>query len=469
MVIHPLLDFLRRLRSSDQTRSTPDAELLTRFSGSRDEAAFTTLVQRHGPMVYRLCVRVLDDSPDVEDAFQATFIVLARRASTVPRPELLGSWLYEVAYRTALKLRAKAARRRACVREERTVDHANPAEEAVRREVRQRLDAELSRLPDRYRIPLVLHYLEGLTQEEVGKLLGCPRSTITTRLARACERLRGRLTRRGLTLSSAGLLAALAEEASAALPATLLDTTVKAARLFLAGGSALGTETAVALTEGVLQAMFLTKVKIALVCVLVLGAVATGAGILASGMQRPVEAAQDQSERPGDDYRRAEAPQPDKNLSKKDDVPPLAGLPAHFILILFGDLQPGRINPLLKEQYQVAREEAEGRWRVIHTAKAAEFGSLNSVLVQNCLAGFRDLLQAELDLCRIRGDVLSVLEGQVKRTKDLQAICQTKYDRGGIDITTFNLARFNRIRAEIWLERYKANGKLPADAPALPR
>jgi RNA polymerase sigma factor (sigma-70 family) len=227
--------------------------------------------------VLRLCVRVLGDSPDAEDAFQAAFLVLARRASSLSRPELLGNWLYGVAYRTALKVRADAARRQTSGRDGHAVDCANPAEEAAGRELRRMLDYELSRLPDRYRVPVVLHYLEGYTQEEVAQLLGCPRNTIATRLARARERLRGRLARSGVVLSTGGLAAALSEEASAGLPTTLLDATLKAATLFAAGESALVPATVVAFAEGVIQAMFLTKVKIVLGCILLLGAVATGA------------------------------------------------------------------------------------------------------------------------------------------------------------------------------------------------
>jgi RNA polymerase sigma factor (sigma-70 family) len=286
MAVNPVLDFLRWFRASDQVRKSPDAEVLARFVSSRDEAAFTALVQRHGPMVLRVCVRILGNSPDAEDAFQAAFLVLARRASSVSRPELLGNWLYGVAHRTALKVRANTARRQSFRRDGGPVDGSDPANEASRRELRRVLDHELSRLPDRYRVPLVLHYLEGRTQEEVAHLLGCPRNTVATRLARACERLRGRLARNGVALSSGALAAALSEEASAALPATLLDATVKAAMLFVAGGSALPS-TVTLIAEGVIQAMFITKVKVALACVLLLGAVATGAGVLARQGQTP--------------------------------------------------------------------------------------------------------------------------------------------------------------------------------------
>ncbi len=292
MAVNPVLDYLRRIRTSAQVRRTPDAELLARFVKSRDEAAFAALVQRHGPMVLRLCVRMLGDSADAEDAFQATFLVLARRGPTVSRPELLGNWLYGVAYRTALKVRADAARRLTVVKPKATANDAEPSEEASRRELRRMLDRELSGLPDRYRAPLVLHYLEGRTYEEVAQLLGCPRNTIATRMARGCERLRGQLARSGLAWSSGALAVVLSEETSAAVPTALRDATVKAALAFLAGSSALAPATIVAFAEGVMKAMFLTKVKVALGCVLLLGAVATGAGMLTHPSQVPADPAQ---------------------------------------------------------------------------------------------------------------------------------------------------------------------------------
>src|SRR5271166_3611996 len=135
MAVHPVLHFLRRIRASDQARKTPDAELLARFVASCDEAAFAALVKRHGPMVLRLCVRVLGNSPDAEDAFQAAFLVLARRASSVSRPELLGNWLYGVAHRTALKVRANTARRQSFRRDGGPVDGSDPADEASQREL----------------------------------------------------------------------------------------------------------------------------------------------------------------------------------------------------------------------------------------------------------------------------------------------------------------------------------------------
>src|SRR5262249_17501866 len=148
-----------------------------------DEAAFTALVNRHGPMVLGVCRRVLRPAHDADDAFQATLLVLLRKARPLRRPELLGNWLYGVAHRTALKARTLAAKRRA--RERPVVDHlaGAPSPTAAWGDVRPVLDEEVSRLPAKYRAPVVLCYLEGKTNEEAARLLGCPTGTVFSRLA----------------------------------------------------------------------------------------------------------------------------------------------------------------------------------------------------------------------------------------------------------------------------------------------
>jgi RNA polymerase sigma factor (sigma-70 family) len=288
---HPTLRFIRRITLANG--QTADADLLKRFIASREEAAFAELVRRHGPTVLGVCVRLLGDTPDAEDAFQATFLVLARRASSVARPELLANWLYGVARRTALKARADAAsRRRHEERAARPEPAADLAEEVLWRDLRPVLEDELSRLPARYRVPLVLCHIDGQTHEEVARRLGCPRETITTRLVRARARLRSRLVRRGVALS-AGALAVLlsADKLSAAVPAGLEDGTVRSALGFAAGrGAAAGVASSrvVALAEGVLKAMWMIKLKVVTALLVAVGIVAGGAGILV----RPTTAAE---------------------------------------------------------------------------------------------------------------------------------------------------------------------------------
>jgi RNA polymerase sigma factor (sigma-70 family) len=277
--VHPVIRFIRGL-TARPSGDPGDGALLARFVGERDEAAFAALLQRHGPMVHGVCRRVLGDGPDADDAFQATFLVLVRKAGSIGRPGLLGNWLYGVASRTALKARAVVARRRAELRPLPEVAVSDPVEDVLWRDLRPVLDEELSRLPDRYRTAVVLCDLEGRTHEEAARSLGCPRETVTTRLTRARARLRSRLVRRGLTLS-AGLLATVlaGKAAPAAPPAGLVDFTTRAALHFAAGQAAAGAipPQVAALTGGVLRAMFWSQLRRVVVGLAAVACCAAGA------------------------------------------------------------------------------------------------------------------------------------------------------------------------------------------------
>jgi RNA polymerase sigma factor (sigma-70 family) len=262
-----------------------DGQLLDRFTARRDEVselAFAELVGRHGPMVLGVCRRALRDPHDVDDAFQATFLVLVRKAGSIARRGPLAPWLYGVASRTARGARARAAGRRA--REGRVIDieRAGPRHEAVEPDLAAALDEELSRLPEKYRAPLVLCELEGKSRKEAAALIGVPEGTISSRLARGRSLLRERLVRRGLAPASGALAAVLSREASAAVPAALAGTTVRAASCFAAGPAAAGpvSASALALAEGVLKTMLLTKLKVAATA-LALSVVGTGVVVMA--------------------------------------------------------------------------------------------------------------------------------------------------------------------------------------------
>jgi RNA polymerase sigma factor (sigma-70 family) len=260
-----------------------DGELLQAFVAHADAAAFAELVRRHGPMVLGVCRRVLGHAHDAEDAFQATFLVLARRAAAVRPRELVGNWLYGVAFRTALKARARAAKRRARERQVTDVPTTEAADAAVWRDLQPLLDEEVNRLPDKYRVPVVLCDLEGRSQRDAARHLGWPEGTLTTRLARARRLLAKRLTRRGVALSAAALAVTLAQQAAAAtVPAALVGSTVQAATLVAAGQAATAVVSAevAALTQGVLQAMFVTKLKSALLVLLTVALCGAGSGLL---------------------------------------------------------------------------------------------------------------------------------------------------------------------------------------------
>jgi RNA polymerase sigma factor (sigma-70 family) len=277
-VLHYIRDIVRRASSAD----VPDAQLLDQFIASRDEAAFAALVNRHGPMVLAVCRRKLGQIHDAEDAFQATFLVLARKAAKIGRPELVGNWLYGVACRTAAKARTNARKREA--RERLMANLPEPRIPDQSPDLRPILDEEVCRLPAKYRAPFVLCYLEGKSSEEAAQWLGCPKGTVHSRLAWARQRLRSRLIRRGVALSAALLTTRFTQEtASASVPAVLAAQTVKAALLFAVGeAAAVGTVSipVLILTRGVLQAMFVAKLTIPVVFLLALAVLSAGVGVL---------------------------------------------------------------------------------------------------------------------------------------------------------------------------------------------
>src|SRR5262245_45172386 len=191
------LGYLRRLADAGEAGALSDAELLQRFVRCRDEAAFEVLLWRHGPLVLGVCRRVLRQEQDAEDAFQAAFLTLAKKAHAVARQASLAGWLYKVAFRIALKGRARKVRRP--LTEPLTEPPVAAGEEEVLwRDLRPVLDEEVGRLPEKYRAPVLLCYLQGLTYEEAARQLGCPLGTLSIRLKRARERLHACLTQRGL-------------------------------------------------------------------------------------------------------------------------------------------------------------------------------------------------------------------------------------------------------------------------------
>jgi RNA polymerase sigma factor (sigma-70 family) len=264
-----LLRYLRRL-ARPAGGGLSDGQLLERFVRDRDEAAFELLVWRHGPMVLNVCRRLLP-AADAEDAFQATFLVFVRKAHAVRQREGLAGWLYRVAYRVALRARGGAAKRARYEKPGVDLDTVPGPAEAGWSDLRPVLDEEISRLPERYRVPVVLCYLEGRTNQEAAAHLGCAEGTVASRLARARERLRARLTRRGLLLGAGALGVALTGEVSAGVPPALVETTLRAA-------AGLASPRAAALAEGVMRTMLLTKVRIAVVVLLLAGAAGIGGG-----------------------------------------------------------------------------------------------------------------------------------------------------------------------------------------------
>ena len=253
-----------------------DAQLLELFltrGGEDAEDAFAALVKRHGSMVLGVCRRMLPGSHDAEDAFQATFLILVRRAASIGRREQLANWLYGVAVRTAKEARRRAARRHARERRLMDVSKVEPAHVEDQAELLPLLDEELNRLPPRYRAALVVCELEGKSRREAAELLGLPEGTLSTHLARGRKLLRERLVKRGVSLGIGAWAGLPGGAVDAAVPDRLLDSTIRAALGPVSGGVASGTvsATVAALAEGVLKMMVLTRLTLLVAGLMVVG------------------------------------------------------------------------------------------------------------------------------------------------------------------------------------------------------
>jgi RNA polymerase sigma factor (sigma-70 family) len=223
---NPILQLIHRVVEDPKVAQLPDRDLLERFQAQQDHASFHTLLRRHGPMVLDVCRGLLSDGPDAEDAFQATFLVLAQKSGSIRKGASLGSWLHGVAHCTALKARTRSAVRQK--HEARAPQRqASEADDLSWREVRQVLHEELGGLPERYREPLVMCYLQSARQQCAAARLGLAERTLRERLERGRELLRRRLVRRGLGLGAVLAVAAWpAGAVSAAIPAALGDSTL---------------------------------------------------------------------------------------------------------------------------------------------------------------------------------------------------------------------------------------------------
>jgi RNA polymerase sigma factor (sigma-70 family) len=301
-------------RSLDRVRATlvcndetelSDGQLLSRFLDGRDGDAFAALVRRHGPMVLGVCRRIVGDAHEAEDAFQATFLVLARRAGAVVPRERVGGWLYGVAVRTAREARSMRLRRTAKVAPQ--AELPEPAAKSADpdcAELRLLLDRELERLPEHYRLPVVLCELEGRSRQEVARQLRIPEGTLSSRLAKARRLLARRLKQRGLALPASALALSVAADAAAACPPELIGSTVRAALPYAAGQAAGLSPSVAALCQGVSKILFLARLRqvaFALTAILLLAGL--GGSLLLVGAEEP---------RPAPNSEKKDAAAPDK-------------------------------------------------------------------------------------------------------------------------------------------------------------
>ena len=284
---------IREMVLAHDAAGVTDSQLLKLFLTDHDEAAFEAIVRRHGPMVLGVCKRVLQNASDADDAFQATFLVLVRKATTLAQPELLGHWLYGVAYQTARAARNAANRRRA--EEGQVIPKQGESAPNEWRDVLPILDAELNRLPAKYARPSCSAICNRRVAKRSPRRIGLPEGTLASRLARARAHLAKRLTRRGVTLSGAAVAATLGETA-AAPSAALVQLTVQAGTASIAGQSAalgVGSAKAIKLSETVLKMMLLNKLKLASAFILSCALLTAGVGTWTAQYARSSAAATD--------------------------------------------------------------------------------------------------------------------------------------------------------------------------------
>jgi RNA polymerase sigma factor (sigma-70 family) len=286
-----VLEHLRKLTDPTRAWDLSDADLLERFRLRREEAAFTLLVQRHGPMVLAVCRRILGDAHEAEDAFQATFLVLVRNAGTIRKQQSLAPWLHGTAARISHKARIRCARHRRLGQAGQPDIHDDPSDSVAAQELRAALDEEIARLPAKYRTPLVLCYLAEKSHEQAAMELGWPKSSVTARLAKARELLHLRLTRRGFIVP-AGLLAALLTETTAdAAPPSLLTLSTVRLTFQTLSSKTLTTSSAAALAGSFSKGTTVLKLAVTLTLLATLGfAAALGYRMVVSGFSSPAKA-----------------------------------------------------------------------------------------------------------------------------------------------------------------------------------
>jgi RNA polymerase sigma factor (sigma-70 family) len=277
MAIHPVNEVVQHLRRSvilSEENERDDGELLESYLSQREELALELLVRRHGPMVWGVCQRMLHNPQDAEDAFQTTFLVLVRKAQSIHPRAMVANWLYGVAHQTALKARSMISKRK--LRETQVTEMPEPilSEPESWHDLQPILDNELSRLPNDYRVVLILCDLEGQSRKEVAQLLGVPEGTVASRLARARTILAKRFARRGIVLSTSLVTTTLSSGmASVPLPSSVLTSTIEISTLFASGQSIKGilSPSVTVLMNGVMKAMIVTKIKTISILLLAIG------------------------------------------------------------------------------------------------------------------------------------------------------------------------------------------------------
>jgi RNA polymerase sigma factor (sigma-70 family) len=411
-------------------------QLLERYLERRDETAFEALLTRHGPMVFGVCRRMLDNQTDAEDAFQATFLVLVRRARQLGPRDAIGPWLYGVACRVALRSRAQAARRRRFqpIAEGMPAVAADGAREDF--ELGEVLDQELSRLPSKYRSPLVLCYLEGQTHEEAARLLRWPVGTVKGRLARARDLLRRRLARRGLAPTASAFTSYLGRDATAAPHRLLLERTARSSWKVATGQSTaqVVSTSITSLVEGVLTAMMLNKFKGVGLAVLISCLTITGAAVMAR------QDAKFKAELPKAVVDTASLPK----AALKGESEPKAAAPAQAE-------ESNGTSPVFdprQELIQAARSAYQTIW------KAFQSGTVSSP--EQVYQASRRWMEARNEDSNSQAEKVSALSAHLDRIREL---VRSQGERGVFLSNAADLAQVKAYAAEaqLWLARAKTS------------
>ena len=407
-----LVDHLRRA-----ARATPnavaDSVLLEQFAHSADEEAFAELMQRFGPLVLGVCRRVLGHAHDAEDAFQATFLVLARKASSLRPGSAVGRWLYTVAVRTARK--ARTARLRRSTREGPLADVAAGSQDIGPKDWWPILDEELGHLGERDRAPLVLCDLLQRSRREAAAELHVPEGTLSSRLARAREKLRRRLERRGVSVPTAVLVTALAENAGVAAPQELVATVVRETCCRKSPIAGVVTSPIQVLAEGVLHSMRVQQ--LIHVCGAVLCAAVVGGGVGLGLAQQAVS-------------------------EEKSAVAPTGPAPKATVARPKGD--PARLRKLMQQRLDAVNRQIEGLDERVRLGK-------DPVIV--LLDAYTNRLKAELELATDRTARLAAYEGHVERLKDVEELTRVLESAGMRARQEVAQVEYLRLDAEVQLER----------------
>ena len=418
------LEILNRIGTvGDQS----DANLLARFLDVHDagsKAALTALIERHGPMVFRVCRQVLGNSQDADDAFQATFLVFARKARSIRDADSAASWLHGVALRVAKRSKADALRRRS--RESR-VALTNLEIEKTEAESWPELHEEIGRLPERYREAVVLCHLEGLSTEAAAVRIGCPRGTVLSRLSRARDRLRERLTRRGVVLSSSSTW--FAEVGSTALPHPLVEAAARSCWVYVGGVAAESALSAsvTALTKEILFAMTISKLKMLCAVVLLVGFTGVGVGVVVQA-------------RGGSPFQKPQTPSTSavEPEGRKD-----AKIKAAF------NIQPGPNKKLAEAQLELVEQA------FAYLDQASKVGEMSRNDLQ-FMVWNRRLLDASRAAGVDKAKLVSILEAYLQRARQRVKDTENLIKAGAASSIDHIDAQYAAIEAEMWLNEEKA-------------